>query len=208
MGLLCQTCPKPAAIPDIDDYDCPINFDQIVKMAFQRRDQNSFANLADLQDLAVWTPLLTAVDDTKIQVTPFFSNFVLPASEPNESGGNDNTTVNGIPEFLGMSFVAPTGQFKGMPDTIAAQLALYTCESLSEVGITDLVAYFFTRDGKIIHFDLLGFDIYNFYIAAVASEGFQAKNIHNFGFKMLGTWSYFQNQAVLTTPNFNPLTDL
>lgn len=197
-------CPKPAAIPNISDYECPINFDQIVKIIFQRSGY-TFASEAALKDLATWTPLLTATDDTKVQVTPYFSGLVLPPSEPLTEGGNDNSTVNGIPLYLGEGFIGVAGQFIGLPPSVAEQLRDYTVESISSIGVTDLVAYFVNRFGQLIHNNLTGFPIYNWRLSSVGSEGFNKHNKTNFSFSMTGEWDA---AAVVTKPTFNPLTAL
>jgi hypothetical protein len=197
-------CPKPAAIPTIAGLDCEVKFDQIVRIAFQRRDQASFANLAALQAVATWTPLLAAAADTKIQFSPLLNSMVIPSSEEQVQGGNDNTTVNGIEEYLGEGFVKVTGRFQGLTAAIAQSLRGYTVESVASAGITDLVAYFFDRNGRIIHNNLKGFDIYNFRIGSVGSEGFNAKNNYPFSFALAPEWD--AAATITGTLDFNPLT--
>lgn len=209
MGIVTNCCPLPAVIPDITDPDCAVHWGQVIKMAFQKPDQNSFADITALQTLATWTALLAANDDTKMQVTPVFSGLVFPISEPILEGENTNDVIGGIADLNGLTTLQLTAQIKGLTDDIALELANYTCFTLNELGSSNLVVYFFTQDGKILHNDLAGFEIFNFCISANSSEGFGAKNIHQISFQFRGDWSYNKQEAILTdSPNFNPITDL
>jgi hypothetical protein len=204
-------CPLPAELEDIPDFDCGIRFDQIVKMAFQR-EGNSFPTLAGTGGItleASWTPLLTAADDTKVVVTNYFAGLVIPASEGQFEGGNDNTTIAGIRLYKGENGVTATGTFRNLPSDVRAALRTYSQESLSSIGATNLTAYFFTRPGlekivaKKVGLTYKGIPIYNFRIASIDTQGFNADNIINFTFDLLPDWD---EDVELLTPAFNPLT--
>ena len=133
-------CPLPAEIGDIAAFTCGENLGQIQKIVFQRRQavapfptqDNAIGGAAVL---ASWTPLLAAADATKVQVTPFFENLVIPAVEAITEGGDDNTTLDGTPVVVGATTIAVTGNFRSLPAAILAQLKVYACEG-------DLSAYF------------------------------------------------------------------
>jgi hypothetical protein len=204
-------CPLPAELTDIPSFDCGVRFDQIVKMAFQR-EGNSFPSLSGSGGITVqasWTPLLAASDDTKIVVSNYFAGLVIPGSEGQFEGGNDNTTISGVRLYKGENGVTVTGVMRNLPSDVRAALRAYSQESLSSIGATNLTAYFFTRPGleKIIALKVgttyKGIPIYNFRIASPDSQGFNADNIINFSFDLLPDWD--ENVEVLS-PAFNPLS--
>lgn len=206
MGLI--TCPLPAALTTIPASSCPVKFDQVVKMAFQRSGQTSFADLTALQTLATWTPLLAAVNSTKVIVTPYFASLSFPPSEAQEEGGNDNTTVNGIPVYKGEGFVQITGVFEGLTKAQYQALKKLTQESFNLSGGTNLTVFFFNRFGQILHdmngAEPRGFALYNFRMATVGSEGYNANNKYNFSMQLSGEWD---DNATLTQPtDFSALT--
>src|SRR5687768_14263020 len=97
-------CPLPAALTAIPASTCPFKLDQIVRLALQRRQPVAtppFATLADIQTLLDWTTLRDAVDATKIVLTPLFAGLTIPESEGQTVGGNDNSTIGGVPEYNG-----------------------------------------------------------------------------------------------------------
>lgn len=201
------SCPKPASIASIPDQTCGVNFDQVVRMALQRRDQASFdEGMNPITAVATWTPLLAAADDTKVQFTPIMYNVTIPHSEALTEGGNDNSTIHGIEDYNGQGFVKVEFMFKALGKDVAKALRDLTVESIADAGITDLVAYFVNRHGDLIHNNLKGFDIYNLEISSVGSEGFNKKNTYRASFSMSGEWD---NDFVITPAaslDFNPVT--
>lgn len=103
MSLL-VTCPAGASIGGIIIDNCPSNVGQIQKFIFQRIYEtgstlNSIA-AADAPIEGTWTPFFTAVDGTKMQISPFIS------APENELGaaityGGGNDTVNGALMTMG-----------------------------------------------------------------------------------------------------------
>lgn len=203
-----RNCPLPAALTVIPAFNCGIQFDQIVKIAFQRRQDGdpSFDETDLITAKASWDPLLAAVGATKVVVSPVFTGFTIPASEPLVQGGNDNSTFNGIPEYNGEGSVTPAGQFKNVPVNVLNAMDSLSQESLaSSVGKSNLTAFFITKDGMIIHNNGKGFPIYNFRVGTTGSEGFNAKNIAPFSFSLDPYWD---RTAVVSDPAFDPLTEL
>ena len=183
MTFVSCTCPLPAAIGGITAVTCGENLGQIVKIAFQRAGSpfigfTGVLNHADL--LASWTAKKAAADATKIQVTPFLENMVIPQVEAITEGGDDNSTIDGRVIVVGASTIQVTGQFRSLPAATLRELKAYSCEN-------DLTAYFINEFGKIIgvsedDVELAGIPIYEWFIGDGGSEGknTQDKTIYRF----------------------------
>lgn len=206
-------CPKPAAITSIPKPTCPFKIEQIVGMALQRTQAVGASTFKEptssITDLATWTLLLAALASTKVTVTPLFANFVIPPSEGQEEGGNDNSTFGGIPIDLGEGAVKVTGEFRNLEPAIKAALDKLRVESQASLGVSQLSAFLFNRDGEIFHSkdgaDPVGLPIYNFRVASRGSEGLKKDDKIPFSFYLPEGWD--ANLAV-STPEFNPLTQL
>lgn len=200
MGSLLFKCPPEAEIADIPKVTCPEKFGQIQRIALRRKqdpaeETPTFPTVASLLVQANWTTAMAAADITKIQVTPFISGLVLPPGTPILEEGNNNNTVNGISLLQGWNNVmVNTARFLNLPSAIAKVLRTYTQYSALTPGFTDLEAFFFTEHGHIIHDMELdgikpkGFDIFNWVVPSVGSEGLNKANVHNLQFELLGTY--------------------
>lgn len=197
-------CPLPAALVDIPTQDCPFIFDQIVRQAFQLAGQSSFTE-ATIKVLATWTPLLASSDATKVVTSPIFAELVIPQSEALTTGGNDNTTFNGIPQYNGEGAVTVTYQISNLsPETKTALESLTAFSLAGATGKSRLTTFLFNKDGKIISDNHKGFPIYNFRISSVGSEGFNTPNKHAVSFTLMPGWD---RNAVISEPtDFDPLT--
>jgi len=209
-GIICTTCPLPAEISDITANDCPVNWDQIQKTILFRKAAESgvswFADAAALDVEANWDTLIAAAGDDKIVISPYFSNITFPTSESLEAGGNDNTTINGIPLFNGLGSVNITADLKGAPSVIMRELDTYTCESLAEQGVTNLRCMYIARGGKVVYTTSAtdavtprGFEMYNFVVSDVSSDGLNSKNVNQISWYHPGYWSRYWQIATLTT---------
>ena len=146
--------------------------------------------------------------DDKMIVTPFMNNVIIPQSEEQTEGGNDNTTINGIETSLGEGFSKVTGELRGAPSAVSRALQKVGCETTSDVGVTNIQAIYVTRGNQII-FNLPdgstvpeGFPIYNFRVGDVGSEGFNAKNKHGLSWSLAPGWS---DQFLIVKAGFNLL---
>jgi hypothetical protein len=207
-------CPLPASLEAIPAQDCPFKLDQIVKAAFQRRQPLAtppFATLVDIQTLAEWNTMKAAVDDTKIVISPLFAGLVIPESEPLTTGGNDNTTFNGIPDYNGEGMVTVTGVFKNLAPALKRSLDKLTQESLAGVGgSTNLTLYLFNKDGYSFQTNpsttlYFGIPIYNFRVSSLGSAGLNAPNTHSFSFSVTADWA---DRLTSVKPAFDPITEL
>lgn len=201
-----MSCTRPAALTPITQPTCEVKFDQVIRLAFQRRQSAApFANEAAFKLLSNWTALLAAADETKVTVSPLFAGMTIPQSEGLFEGGNDNTTIDGNEVYKGEGFVKVTGTFTGLTAAIAEELRTLTAESAP--GLSDgLTLFMINREGDIIHDDAYrGIPVSNFRISSVGSEGYGAGNKHAFSFSMAGDWDA---GVGITTPSFNPRFDL
>ena len=199
-------CPLPIAILDLTPFDCPENFGQITKLAFQRIGTpfpDSAGVAGDIDLLASWTALKVAADSTKIQVGPFQENFILPMSEPIEEGGDDNSTTFGISVILGDGQVKAEGGHRGIPAVQLLELKQFISESAiyGKLGV-----YLINEHGKIIGNNLTGteispFPISSYYISSIGSEGFNTHNKVKFSFNMRSNWS--DKFKIVTPTDFN-----
>ena len=200
-------CPLPTTLTTIPT-GCPFNFDQIIRVGFQQRQATaSFADETEIQTLADWTALIAASDATKIVMSPVFSGFVIPKSEVQASGGNDNSTVKGIREIYGNGSVTVSGTYKGLNPTILAALDNLTQFSIpNSVGNSTLTWYMFNKDGYLFYADgFFGIEIFNFIVGTAGSEGLNSKNQNDFMADFKPDWDRILK---VTKPTFDPLTQL
>ncbi|MBL7738708.1 MAG: hypothetical protein JNK14_05775 [Chitinophagaceae bacterium] len=204
-------CPAPAYLESIPIGACPVRWDQVQKLILRRIDGRTDLTKANIILSATITPLLTATDDTKIVVSPFMSNVVIPQGEILKEGGNDNTTLNGIPQLRGLGFVNVTAQIRNAnSDTVDVMRAL-TPESALQPGQTNLEVILVNKDGKLIVREqagsgsrVEGFPIYNFTVSDVGSAGFAQDNINNIGWDFAPGWS--EGHRLLTPTDYAALT--
>lgn len=208
-------CPPPAAIASIPAQACDFSLDQIVRIVFQRRQATStFLSTGTtpkpITALSSWTPLLTAADSTKVQPTPLFDSLTIPPSEGQEEGGNDNSTIFGIPIDLGDTSIKVTGQHRNLESAVKAALDKYRSESQASKGASSLTVYLINRFGDIFHLsdkagDPVGIPVYNYRLSSRGSEGFNQSDKVPFSFYLEPGW----DQALKSTkPAFNPIVEL
>lgn len=202
MALNC-VCPLPSALPTVGNSTCAFDFDQVIKLGFQMvQSSPSFATAADIEDQAEWNPLLAASGSTKVVVTPPVQGMVIPASEGNFEGGNDNTTVDGIRIYKGEDTVTVEGMFYSVAPSILKKLRELSCFSLSQLADTNLTAYLFTGKNEVVSAeDLAGIKVYNFRVGATGSEGYRELNKTPFSFELKGDWD---SHIAKTKLDFDP----
>lgn len=211
MALICQ-CPQAAAIADVPNASCPVNFGQIQKIAFQRLTKadgtkNSFTQAAAITALASWTALLAAEDGSKIVVSPYV---YAPADSGGDArmtgGGNDD--LGGIPEVLGGNPIEFTAQMRSIPQAIAKALKSLSCES----NVGNLGVFLFDENGQIeaIQDETTPTTYYPipvraFFVGDKVHGNYDAKDSNAI------SWQYAENYSdnlAIVVPAFNPLTDL
>jgi len=205
MSLLCD-CPNPTELTSPVDFTCPINFDQIQKiLPFRKAAVDALGWFADVAALSVeanWDALLAASGDDKLIITPYFNNVIIPQSEEQTEGGNDNTTIDGIETSLGESFTKVTGELRGAPSDVSRALQLMGCETNSDIGETNVNSFYLAKNNLLIYDAATavpnGFPIYNFRVSDVGTEGFNQKNKMNLSWSTKPGWS--NNFAVVKLP--------
>ena len=214
-------CPLPAALTPITAQDCPIIWGQIAGFAVQRIDDatNNFTDPTNpITAETNWNTFAGAADNTKLIYTPFLgSGLTFPKSTANTTGGNDNTTIDGIAIYNGEDTVEVTGLFRNLNKTVANELRLLTDESLSAIGRTNIGAYFFpeqtSSDNRVIARELAAspasyapIPIYNFRLSSVGTEGFNAQNEYDVTFTLKGNWD--DDVDTVSGLDFDPLSKL
>jgi hypothetical protein len=216
-------CPRPTALPTIPSVASAgcggaVKIDQVVRLIFVRA-QASNATLfptgggspKPIATKASWTPYFTAVDDTKMAVTPLFAGMVIPQSEGQEEGADDNSAILGIPTDLGESAVKATGEFRNMPAEVKVEMDKLRCESQISNGINVLQVFMVNKDGYLIHTknsagEPVGFPIYNFRISSRGTEGLKSDDKNGFSFYFASDWD---DKITFTTPSgWSPLTEI
>ncbi len=197
-------CPPPTAIAQPAAITCPFNLNQTVKMALQRIQASApFANEEAIQTQSNWTTLKAATDSTKIITTPFLTNFIIPPSEANKAGGNDNSTVFGMPRLNGGNHVTVTFEIHNAPNDVLATLRALSKESAIQAGFTNLSGYFFDEFGNVAsNSNFSGIKIYNWFIGDNGSQGKNSPTMAMGSFDMEFGWS---EGVIKTTPDFNIL---
>ena len=199
---LCD-CPNPAALETIEDFDCPIDFSEIVKIAITRKREFQKTSVpplleVDIITLAEWVDTLAAVDDTKTLITPFVDDV---ENEPGAPITEELTTRNIV---TGLEPTTFNGLLAGAPAATIAAFKKLSCEKT-------LFVYFIDDDGNII---------YN--LNGVKPEGFKVSNNsfvlqdtellkrtinkNRFTFQLDAGWSDGAKKA--TPVDFNALEDL
>lgn len=180
------TCPPAAAIGDIPDLDCGFDIRQVQKIIVARYKPDTFATLTTPTLLTNWTPLLTATDDTKHQVTPFVETFVIPAADAILEGGDDNTTVDGQPIVVGAAQIRATGLFAEIPGPLLVALKAFSCEA-------NLMVYFINQDGNIFGQNptgtkFTGTRVGSWFVGDAGNEGLNTRDKAPVGFNLRYGW--------------------
>lgn len=204
MGFGTCACPLPAAVVTIPKVSCGISLKQVQKIIIARRSVNAFTTLASAKLLATWTPLLVAVGVTKHQCSPFVEEFVIPPSEPQLEGGDDNTTIDGAPIVVGAGQIRCTGKFPELDSAALVALKAYNCES-------DLMVYFVNQDSKIYGIsptstNFTGIPITSFFVSDAGNDGLNTRDKAPVGFNLRYGW---RDKLVEVVPtDFDPRFDL
>ena len=197
-------CPAPEVLETIPEQECAEIIDQIDMMLLQIiQDAPSFTAATILLQ-ATWSPLMAANDATKVVKSPYLPNVVIPRGEILKEGGNDNSTINGIPKLNGRSFVGVTMELHNANRTIRAAFRKMASQSALQPGVTRIWAYFVNRFGQIIaNADGSGFPVYNVMVGDPGTDGFNKDTIANLSFDLAPGWA--DNMQVFTpAAGFNP----
>ena len=211
-------CPDSGILAEIPSSTCPFDLKQIQRLAFATQGKVIWDSAtgggtgvgvpqsdSQLDTLADWQARLTAIDDTKIIVTPLIGGDpVITAGDAITEGGGDNTTLNGVELTTGVNPSKFTATFKSLEPAQEKALKKIMCKSIE--------VYFFTEGGKIackkieggeLH---KGFNVQSYFFSDRNNEGYGTKDKFTMSFSLKAGWS---EDLVLVVPNdFNPLYDL
>lgn len=200
-------CPPGTYLGGIAPTTCPIKWDQTQKIVFGRKSTGRFPNAGAFVSQAHWQALFNAIDDSKLVITPYVSNLVIPATEVLSTGGNDNSTVDGVPEVTGIGFAAVTFTLKNVSAETANELRLIGTETMIQPGVSNIVGYFLQTSDAVVWNKTAtgaayeGFEIFNLVVTDAGNEGLNTNTMYNVSFNMKGGWSQYWGYQVLP---FNP----
>lgn len=201
------SCPAGAALPAVPNASCPQDFGQTQKIIFQRifktaGTKNSFTQTASIKQLSSWTALFSASDGTKCVITPYVE---APTSDGGDAitfgGGND--TVGGTTKVIGRNPVNMSFVMRQMTQDVIKALKGLQCED--ELGV-----YLVNGDGQILALsstdnEYTPIPIRSLFISDLKLMGLDNPDENALSFSFLPNWS---DDAVVVTPEFNPLADL
>lgn len=201
------SCPAGAALPAVPNASCPQDFGQTQKIIFQRifktaGTKNSFTQTASIKQLSSWTALFSASDGTKCVITPYVE---APTSDGGDAitfgGGND--TVGGTTKVIGRNPINMSFVMRQMTQDVIKALKGLQCED--ELGV-----YLVNGDGQILALSSADntytpIPIRSLFISDLKLMGLDNPDENALSFSFLPNWS---DDAVVVTPDFNPLTDL
>jgi hypothetical protein len=160
---LFDNCPLTIPLPSIPKQVCGQNYNQIQKIALWEKGQTPFTTTSILTS-AAWTTAATATDATKVIVTNYLTNFLIPNSTSVEQTADTN--INAIPELQRGSIVKGTFNSRSLSaDEISAMQAL-TPYTQIQPGVSSLVFVMINNANQVIYNANgtdLGFPIYNLF---------------------------------------------
>lgn len=213
-------CPDNGILTEIPANDCPFDMKQIQRLAFASAgkviwDSESgggagsgvpvVGQQADTK--ADWDARLTAVDNTKIVVTPLVGGEpIIEAGEAITEGGGDNSTLNGVEEVTGVNPSRFSATFKSLLP--AQEIAL------KEIMCKGVEVYFFLQGGKIALAKVggtnaeerKGFPVQSYFFSDRNNAGYGTKDSFTMSFSLVEGWS--EDLSILSPADFNPLYDL
>lgn len=210
MSLTCN-CPLDAAIPDIPISACPSGLGQIQKVVFQRvfkadGTKNGFVKAsADPVDLASWTPLLAAVDATKVVSSPYIQAPTSEAGAPRVHGGG-NETLGGVEIIIGAEPSTFSGQIKLAPQTTIKALKNYMCEAVGVFLIDENGKIGLLADDPTTPANYYPIPVHALFVGDKMLGNLEAPDQNMIQWKFLPNWS--DNLVIITPDDFNALTDL
>lgn len=190
MSLLFDECPLDAALTDITKQTCPEILGQFLKMAFWQKGATPFTSSSILLS-ATWATNTAADDATKVVVTNYFNNLVVPQSTVVEV--TSDTNILAMPERQRLSNVNGTGTFRSLSGAQLKEMDALSPYSQIQPGVTQLVGVFINADNEVIYNKNradMGFDIFGLATTDNDVKGIVAGlNEAQINFYMKGGWS-------------------
>jgi hypothetical protein len=140
----------------------------------------------EIDNETAWTTKLAASGDSKIELSPALANFVIPPSEKAIIGGNDNTTVEGLPYLVGDNNIEVTFEIHSPSQAVINLMDELSCLSDATLGKSNLTVFMMSRFIRGKSFVIgkagsgadtyVGIPVYNFHISTLGNEGYNSKN--------------------------------
>lgn len=206
MGLICANDGVIDNVPLNDD--CREALAQIQKAVFQKVFSTGTTKnaIADPTLLASWTPLLSAVDNTKVVQTPYLNAPVSEAGEARVFGGG-NETRNGIEIIIGSDPSSFEAMFYDQKQNTIE--ALKTYREKSNVGVWlvdengDIGCLADDLDTPTTYFPI---PIQSFFVGDKKFGNYDEPDMNAIMWKFAQNWS--DKFTVIRPTDFNALTDL
>jgi len=187
---LFDNCPLETPIGDIPLQVCGQNYNQIQKIAIWQKGATPFTNTSILTS-AAWATATAATDETKVVVTNYLTNFLIPNSTPVEVTADTN--INAIPELQRGSIVKATFNSRSLSAAEIAAMQALTPYTQIQPGVSNLVCVFINADNKVVFNDNsgdLGFNMFNFFTSDTDMQAvLGALNMTASEFYLLYGWS-------------------
>lgn len=211
MSLLCD-CPVSAALADIPLSDCNESLSQVQKVIFQRiystgttKNKFELGGLLDPKDLASWSPLLAAVNATKVVPSPYLQAPTSEAGAAREYGGG-NETLGGIPIIIGREPSTFTANvLRSKQSTIEAMKSLQ-CENIGVYLIDEHGSIAGLTDDQASPGEFYPIPISSFFVGDKALGGLESPDMNLVSWRFAPNWS--DKFHIVRPADFNPLTDL
>jgi len=150
MGSLTVCCPVATVVPSVVTTlnPCNADFGQIQKLVFWRLGQ-TIASVATAIIQTTWDVLLIATGDTKAVVSPFVTNPDIPAGDPREFGGG-NETRWGAPHRKGGQSPALTFTMLAEDQDVIVLMKALRCENLEVLFINEANQLIYSDSGSAV----------------------------------------------------------
>jgi len=187
MGSLSVCCPAPTALESIVTSltECNSDVGQIQKLVFWRTG-NSIASVTTALIQTTWDTLLAAADDTKALVSPLLHNPDMPAGDPREFGGG-NETQWGAPLRKGAQSPAFSFMMHAEDQDAITSMKNLRCEYLDVIFINEANQFIYSDAGG----GFAGFPIVpnSLFVGDKAIGGFDTWDSNLLQFNMQPNWS-------------------
>lgn len=203
------SCPAGASLPSVPNAGCPQDFGQIQKIIFQRiftegTTKNSFTTEKAIEKLASWTPLMSASDGTKAVITPYVE---APTPDGGDAitfgGGND--TLGGVTKIIGRNPVNMTFAIRQMSQDVIKALKNLQCEDSLGVYLVNAEGQILALKDTSVATTFYPIPIRSLFVGDLMLNGLDTPDENALSFSFAPNWS---DDAVVVSPEFNPLTDL
>ena len=198
MGSLTVCCPVATVVPSVVTTlnPCNADFGQIQKLVFWRLGQ-TIASVATAIIQTTWNVLLIATGDTKAVVSPFVTNPDIPAGDPREFGGG-NETRWGAPQRKGGASPALTFTLLAEDQDVIVLLKSLRCENLEVLFINEAQQLIYSDGGTTT---VGGFPIVpnSFFVGDKKIGGYDEIDSNILQFNLQPNWSDTAEISAATT---------